>query len=561
MAQPDELTFEQFAMRYFSETSEGKCAHQKTQLHAPLLKRVWGDGDSHRVLVVWSALVIFLGDVKLKKKEYTINADEHGDGRTAKPIKVVVTNLDAIRIILSTGLKRESARDEIYCQICKQLVNNPDSHSHARAWIMLALCAGVFCPSPTFEKVLHNFIKERAPPGYLPYLLQRFARAEMAFQPRQHPASSVEVHSAFTGKKSQVQVYVYFKSIAVLADGATTPAEVMASLKRHPAIQGVYGLKLFMIGIEATAPGHVIDRMDPFASDCNVMDKITEFEALAGKGKEWTELHKAPPWQIVLRKQAFAPWCEGIANLELIYQQVWDGMERGIYYSANVEELAVNLAIRYFLTCGDAANQIEINRKVLVNQLKTGPVRGMEVKRTDEWANLVQAAFNSHTSSWRTSTAADLKAEVVEYARNTWTREFSLPYHHCTVRQKGRDLLATTRNGRLDLVDVTILLNSEGIIVTREVISYNNVEGLHSGSSRHEDIFTIPFNEIVWISQCKESDNYVGKDSFRIISLSKSGRSTFELEVASSQAMLIYKSMMKCVGGIKARVNEFICKL
>ena len=211
LAQPDELTFEQFAMRYFSETSEGKCAHQKTQLHAPLLKRVWGDGDSHRVLVVWSALVIFLGDVKLKKKEYTINADEHGDGRTAKPIKVVVTNLDAIRIILSTGLKRESARDEIYCQICKQLVNNPNSHSHARAWIMLALCAGVFCPSPTFEKVLHNFIKERAPPGYLPYLLQRFARAEMAFQPRQHPASSVEVHSAFTGKKSQVQVHVYFK--------------------------------------------------------------------------------------------------------------------------------------------------------------------------------------------------------------------------------------------------------------------------------------------------------------------------------------------------------------
>ena len=80
-------------------------------------------------------------------------------------------------------MAREKTRDEIYCQICKQLVNNPNRHSNARVWIMLALCAGVFLPSPTFEKVLRNFIKKRAPPGYLPYLIRRFARAEMASVP------------------------------------------------------------------------------------------------------------------------------------------------------------------------------------------------------------------------------------------------------------------------------------------------------------------------------------------------------------------------------------------
>ena len=179
-------------------------------------------------------------------------------------MKVAVTNLDAVAIITGTGLKREKTRDEIYCQICKQLVDNPNRYSHARAWIMLALCAGVFLPSPAFEKVLRNFIKNTGPPGYLPYLMQRFARAETAFQPRTHTVSSVEVHSAFTGEKIQIRVHFYFSSMVVLADGATTPAEVVASVKRHPDLAEEYGFKLFILGKEATTVGTQISRMDAF---------------------------------------------------------------------------------------------------------------------------------------------------------------------------------------------------------------------------------------------------------------------------------------------------------
>lgn len=44
-------------------------------------------------------------------------------------------------------------RDEIYCQICKQLVQNKGTRSRMKGWILLSVCLGIFPPTDLFMKV------------------------------------------------------------------------------------------------------------------------------------------------------------------------------------------------------------------------------------------------------------------------------------------------------------------------------------------------------------------------------------------------------------------------
>lgn len=44
-------------------------------------------------------------------------------------------------------------RDEIYCQICKQLVNNRNKRSRMKGWTLLSVCLGIFAPTHLFMKV------------------------------------------------------------------------------------------------------------------------------------------------------------------------------------------------------------------------------------------------------------------------------------------------------------------------------------------------------------------------------------------------------------------------
>lgn len=78
-----ELTFPRFASMHFANTQAGSWTYLRGPITAPLLKQVYGDGDSGRCVAVWVTILQFSGDLPNTRK---------------------LTNLQLVRLICYLGM-------------------------------------------------------------------------------------------------------------------------------------------------------------------------------------------------------------------------------------------------------------------------------------------------------------------------------------------------------------------------------------------------------------------------------------------------------------------------
>ncbi|KAM9008237.1 unconventional myosin-VIIb isoform 2-T4 [Ara ararauna] len=323
-----------------------------------------------------------------------------------------MSNLEKVHFIIGNAILRPAIRDEIYCQICKQLTENSNRSSYARGWILLSLCLGCFPPSDTFVKYLLNFI-HHGPTGYAPYCAERLRRTYVNGA-RTEPPSWLELQA--TKQKKPIMFNVTLmngQSITVPADSASTAKEICQFIADKTTLKDVFGFSLYIA---------VFDKVWSLGGGRDhVLDAISQCEQLV---KERGTHERNAPWRLYFRKEIFTPWHnsqEDPISTDLIYHQVIRGIRFGEYRCEKEEDL-VEIGAKYcYIQFGDSIHN-DLVQKVLHDCI---PAKQLKSKPLEKWVSLITYAHAKAPYTQDRLSRQTVKEQLVDFARFQWPLLFS----------------------------------------------------------------------------------------------------------------------------------------
>lgn len=138
-------------------TQEELWKHSNEPLYQPLLKKLLSDEETSKTACnIYLAILKYMGDLPAPKAKYT---NEYTDQIFTEP------------------LKNDLLKDEVYCQIMKQLTFNRLSMSEERGWDLMYLVTGLYLPSPKLYDELQKFLKSRSHP-FIEHCLRRLQKVQ-----------------------------------------------------------------------------------------------------------------------------------------------------------------------------------------------------------------------------------------------------------------------------------------------------------------------------------------------------------------------------------------------
>nr|XP_056706311.1 unconventional myosin-VIIb [Euleptes europaea] len=323
-----------------------------------------------------------------------------------------MSNLEKVHFIIGNAILRPAIRDEIYCQICKQLTENNNRTSYLRGWILLSLCLGSFPPSEKFVKYLLNFIRS-GPTLYAPYCAERLRRT-YANGARSEPPSWLELQATKSKMPTMLSVTLMNgNSITVPADSASTAKEICHMIADKMKLQDTFGFSLYIA---------LYDKVLSLGSGRDhVMDAISQCEQQE-REKGGHERHT--PWRLYFRKEIFSPWHdskEDPVSTDLIYHQIIRGIRFGEYCCEKEEDL-VEIGAKYCYVQFGESIQNDLVRNILQECI---PAKLLRSKPQEKWVSLITYAHAKALYTQDRHSAQSVKEQLVDFARFQWPLLFS----------------------------------------------------------------------------------------------------------------------------------------
>jgi len=349
------------------------------------------------------------------------------------------TNIEKVQFITSFGIRRPPLRDEIYCQICRQLVKNGSQTSFARGWILLALCVGVFPPSDKLLKYLTNFLKQG--PGQFGDYCYNILQRTLQVCCRKQPPTTVELEAVKTQSTLNLPITFMDGSTKTFeVDPAVTCAELCQLIKNELGLRDIFGFSIFIEALTQVSNWG--------CGEESVLDAVSLAEQYACSKK----LSDPNDWHLYLRKDLFAP-TDNLSGdkvaIDLIYHQIVGGIHAEEYICEQQQMISI-IAKRYYIEHGNEIKQ-HLLRQVVQDSF---PPYLLTTIAEDELIKSVTAAFNTSSRIQERSDVGVVKKDIVNYAMKHWLREFSRMFDGFV-----------TSGPNLPKIAVRLACNSEGLLV------------------------------------------------------------------------------------------------
>ncbi|XP_018419003.1 PREDICTED: unconventional myosin-VIIb [Nanorana parkeri] len=319
--------------------------------------------------------------------------------------------LEKLHFIAGNGILRPEIRDEIYCQICKQLSGNNNKSSYARGWILLSLCLACFPPTEKFIKYLQNFIRGKQI-AHSAVCMKQLTRV-MANGARSEPPSWLELQQMKGAASLEIPIKIMNgETVVIQSDSATNAKEVCRSISQELKLTDTFGFSIYI---------SIYDKVWSLGSGSeHIMDGISQCEQLA---RDQGDQEKHAPWRLFFRKEIFTPWhnsSEDPKSTELIYNQVIRGLCFGEYHCEKEEDMAELLSKHYYLTYG-----VILKDEMIKNAVKDCVPSKQLANKGTHWANLLKETHAKAQFVTNKTPVPKVMETVVDYSWLQWPLLFS----------------------------------------------------------------------------------------------------------------------------------------